>query len=54
MQSSWRQGACALIAFVGLAVVQAWPLPHHFSTHLTGPPTGDTGVYVWNTLGLPP
>ena len=44
-----RQGVCALIAFVVLAVVQAWPLPRHLSTHLTGPPTGDTGVYVWNT-----
>ena len=44
-----RQGAGALIAFVVLAAVQAWPLPRHLSTHLTGPPTGDTGVYVWNT-----
>jgi hypothetical protein len=44
-----RQGACALVAFVVLAAVQAWPLPRHLSTHLTGPPTGDTGVYVWNT-----
>lgn len=24
-------------------------MPLHLSTHLTGPPTGDTGVYVWNT-----
>jgi len=25
-----------------------WPLPVHLSTSLTGPPTGDTGIYVWN------
>jgi len=37
------------VAFFGLALVQAWPLPLHLDTHLTGPPSGDTGVYVWNT-----
>ena len=26
----------------------SWPLPLHLSTHLTGAPSGDTGVYVWN------
>jgi hypothetical protein len=26
----------------------SWPLPRHLSTHLTGPPSGDTGIYVWN------
>jgi len=45
----WRRGACVLAAFVVLAVVQSWPLPLHLGTRLTGPPTGDTGVYVWNT-----
>jgi len=45
----WRRGACVLSAFVALAMVQAWPLPLHLGTRLTGPPTGDTGVYVWNT-----
>lgn len=44
----WRQGACVLAAYVVLAMVQAWPLPLHLGTHLTGQPTGDTGVYVWN------
>jgi hypothetical protein len=48
MRSSWRRGACALAAFVVLATAQAWPLPAHLSTHFTGAPTGDTGVYVWN------
>ena len=45
----WRQSAWALGAFVLLAVVQTWPLARHLPTHLTGPPSGDTGVYVWNT-----
>jgi len=49
MSSPWRQGVCALLAFILLSAVQAWPLPRHLSTHLTGPPSGDTGVYVWNT-----
>ena len=34
--------------FCGLAVALSWPLPLHLSTHLTGAPSGDTGVYVWN------
>jgi len=33
--------ALATIAFT-------WPLAAHISTHLTGDPGGDTGVYVWN------
>ena len=47
--SPWRQSACALSAFVLVAVLQSWPLPIRLFTHLTGPPAGDTGVYVWNT-----
>ncbi|WP_291980957.1 hypothetical protein [Luteitalea sp.] len=34
--------------FCGLAVAFSWPLPLHLATHLTGAPSGDTGVYVWN------
>ena len=49
MRLSWRQGASACAVFLAVAVVQAWPLPRHLSTHLTGQPSGDTGVYVWNT-----
>ncbi len=45
----WRQSACALAAFTLVAVLQSWPLPVRLFTHLTGPPAGDTGVYVWNT-----
>ena len=45
---AWRRDACVLTAFLLLAALQAWPLPAAMSTRLTGPPTGDTGVYVWN------
>ncbi len=37
-----------LVLFCGLAVAFSWPLPLHLTTHLTGSPSGDTGVYVWN------
>jgi hypothetical protein len=46
---TWLQAAVALVAFAGLACVQAWPLPLRLGSHLTGQPSGDTGVYVWNT-----
>jgi len=46
--ASWRQGALALCAYALLAVAQSWPLPLHMGTHLTGDPSGDAGVYVWN------
>ncbi len=49
MQSwTWRQGGLILALYLLLAAVQSWPLPLHMGTHLTGAPTGDTGVYVWN------
>jgi hypothetical protein len=35
-------------SYAAIAVAYSWPLPLHFSTHLTGATTGDTGVYVWN------
>jgi hypothetical protein len=46
--TSLRQALLAFAAYFALAGVQAWPLPLHLGTHLTGSPTGDTGVYVWN------
>ena len=49
MAAAWCRNACVLAAFFLIACFQAWPLPAHLTTHLTGPPTGDTGVYVWNT-----
>lgn len=38
----------ALVAYAIAAVAFSWPLVTHLSTHLTGRPSGDTGVYVWN------
>jgi hypothetical protein len=37
-----------VLGYVVVAVIFAWPLPLHLSSHLTGAPDGDTGVYVWN------
>lgn len=38
----------ALLGYVLVALVYSWPLLLHLGTTLTGPPDGDTGVYVWN------
>ena len=38
----------ALAGYLAVTLAFMWPLPAHLSTRLTGPPTGDTGVYVWN------
>lgn len=38
-----------IASYVLVALLQAWPLPLHLATHLTGDPSGDGGVYVWNT-----
>ncbi len=43
-----RRHALAVLGFAALALLVTWPLPLHLSSHLTGAPTGDTGVYVWN------
>jgi hypothetical protein len=43
-----RAHVAAVLAYVALAVFVTWPLPLHLTTSLTGAPTGDTGVYVWN------
>jgi hypothetical protein len=40
--------ALVLAGYVAAALLFAWPLPAYLSSHLTGPPSGDTGVYVWN------
>jgi len=40
--------AAVLAAYVVVAIAFSWPLPLNMSTHLTGVPGGDTGVYVWN------
>jgi hypothetical protein len=44
----WRLHVALLCAYALLSLGLSWPLPLHLSTHLTGDPTGDTGVYVWN------
>jgi hypothetical protein len=46
--SGWRLHLALLCAYALLSLALSWPLPLHLSTHLTGDPTGDTGVYVWN------
>jgi len=46
-----RRAVPLLLAFAGYVVVAvafSWPLPLHLTRALTGPPSGDTGVYVWN------
>jgi hypothetical protein len=48
MRSVWRQHVLVFAAYVVLMLVQSWPLPLKLSTHLTGTPAGDAGVYVWN------
>jgi hypothetical protein len=43
-----RRQLPAIVGYFALAACLTWPLPLHLGTHLTGPPGGDTGVYVWN------
>lgn len=40
--------AAIVVGYVLAALIFTWPLASHLSTHLTGDPGGDTGVYVWN------
>ena len=44
----WRTHLGVLVAYTVVTFAFAWPLPVHLATHLTGTPSGDTGVYVWN------
>ncbi len=45
---AWHTHLAAVLGYVCLAVVFSWPLLPNITTHLTGDPGGDTGVYVWN------
>jgi hypothetical protein len=45
---AWLPPLAAVVGYVAVAVVFSWPLLPNLSTHLTGDPGGDTGVYVWN------
>ena len=48
MQRDWTPGIAVVVGYVCVAIAFAWPLPLYLGTALTGPPGGDTGVYVWN------
>jgi hypothetical protein len=41
-----RREAAALLGYVCLACVFAWPLPMRLADALIGLPAGDAGVYV--------
>ena len=43
-----RVHVAALLGYVCVALLFAWPLPVHLSDSFLGDPKGDTGVYVWN------
>ena len=45
---AWSSHLAAVVGYVCVAVAFSWPLALHLSTHFTGDPGGDTGVYVWN------
>ena len=45
---AWVSHLAAVLGYVLVAVVFSWPLLPNVTTHLTGDPGGDTGVYVWN------
>ncbi|MEO5824072.1 MAG: hypothetical protein ABIT71_26490 [Vicinamibacteraceae bacterium] len=40
--------AAIFVGFLLVAIVATWPLVRHLDDAFTGPPGGDTGVYVWN------
>ena len=46
--SRWKCHLWAVLGYAAIAVVFTWPLVPNITTHLTGSPAGDTGVYVWN------
>jgi hypothetical protein len=41
--------AAIFVGFLLVAIVATWPLVRHLDDAFTGAPSGDTGVYVWNT-----
>ncbi len=43
-----RREAAALLGYVCVALVFAWPLPLRLADAMLGLPNGDAGVYVWN------
>lgn len=45
---SWSRHLAAVAGYLVVTLVFVWPLPLKLNSALTGPPSGDTGVYVWN------
>lgn len=45
---AWIPHLAAVLGYVLVAVAFSWPLTPSLSSHFTGDPGGDTGVYVWN------
>ena len=43
-----QREAVALLGYVCVALVFAWPLPLRLADAMVGFPSGDAGVYVWN------
>jgi hypothetical protein len=43
-----RREAAALVGYVCVALVFAWPLPLRLADAIIGLPNGDAGVYAWN------
>jgi hypothetical protein len=43
-----QREAAALLGYVCVAIVFAWPLPLRLADAMLGFPSGDAGVYVWN------
>ena len=41
--------AAIVVGFLLVAIVATWPLVRHLDDAFTAPPSGDAGVYVWNT-----
>lgn len=48
MLRPWLARLASFAGYVTVAVAYMWPLPAAPASYLPGPPSGDTGVYVWN------
>jgi hypothetical protein len=48
MARPWLFRTSVLLGYVGAALLFTWPLPRYLVSHVLGPLSGDTGVYIWN------
>lgn len=48
MASRAGRHAAIFVGFLIVAIIATWPLVRHLDDAFTGPPSRDTGVYVWN------